>query len=165
MGKMYYAGIGARKTPDNVLEEMRGVGFSFGVLDWVLRSGGAIGADSAFEQGCNECSGQKEIFYAHDANAEAMNIAKKHHPYWHNLSLYAKKLHARNCFQILGANLDTPCAFVLCWTPDGADGVKIQTSKDTGGTGQAIRIAVAYFIPVINMHSTNWRDQLAAILK
>ena len=163
--KKAYAGIGSRKTPAHILDEMRGVGFCLGVLGWTLRSGGARGADEAFEQGCDEVRGLKEIFYARDANAPAIAIAKRVHPMWYKLGAYAQKLHARNCFQILGANLNSPSSFVLCWTPDGANGVSVATSRDSGGTGQAIRVAAAHLIPVINMYQKNWRDELAAVLK
>ena len=87
-----YAGIGARKTPESVLEEMRGVGFCLGTLGWTLRSGGARGADEAFEQGCDEAKGFKEIFYAKDTNAAAIAIARKVHPMWYKLGVYAQKL-------------------------------------------------------------------------
>ena len=51
----------------------------------------------------------------------------------------AQRLHARNCFQILGAKLDTPVSDVVCWTPNGSG---------SGGTGQAIRLAEMMNIPV-----------------
>ncbi len=57
---------------------------------------------------------------------------------------------ARNSQQILGQNLNDYCAFVVCWTPDGAENA---TTKQSGGTGQAIRIANHYGIPVINLYN------------
>jgi len=162
--KNAYAGIGARKTPQHILEEMSGVAFGLAVLGWTLRSGGAIGADTAFEHGCDDASGKKEIFYAKDATKEALEIASKIHPKWYSLTPYAKKLQARNCFQILGKELNSPASFVLCWTPDGANGTTIPTSGESGGTGQAIRLASYHFIPVINMFYSNWKEELAAIL-
>lgn len=44
----------------------------------------------------------------------------------------------------------TPVGWVLCWTPDGA-AEGIETSRATGGTGQAIRLASAHGIPVYNL--------------
>jgi len=70
-----------------------------------------------------------------------MNIAAIYHPYWNNLSYGAKKLLARNVYQVLGYDLQTPSSFIVCWTKDG---------KGSGGTGQAIRIAKAYGIPVFD---------------
>jgi hypothetical protein len=146
-----YAGVGSRKTPADILLAMQDVAYSLALLGWTLRSGGAIGADKAFEAGCNEAKGSKEIFYADDATPEAFEIAAKTHPMWHQLSPFARKLHARNSFQILGKKLDSPSCFVLCWTPDGSNGTTIPTTLQSGGTGQAIRLASKYYIPVINM--------------
>lgn len=44
----YYAGIGSRKTPRDILELMTKIGRAFYSAHWILRSGGAEGADSAF---------------------------------------------------------------------------------------------------------------------
>ena len=54
-----------------------------------------------------------------------------------------KKLHTRNVAQVLGDDCSSPADAVICWTPDGSD---------SGGTGQAIRIAWAYNIRVFNLH-------------
>ena len=59
----------------------------------------------------------------------------------------ARKFHARNCYQVLGKDLQSPSNFVLCWTPGGAV---------TGGTGQALRIAIDRGIPVFNMGAPEW---------
>lgn len=54
-------------------------------------------------------------------------------------------------------HLDDPAAFVLCWTPDGSlDG----TGSDTGGTGQALRIAAAYDVPVFNLQRPDHRARV-----
>lgn len=160
----YYAGIGSRKTPDNVLQVMQNLGFMLSELRYILRSGHAIGADLAFENGCNLAHGLKEIFLANDAEAKAMALAASVHPYWYSLSAYAQKLHARNGYQILGKDLKTPSDFVLCWTPDGADGDSVPTSPISGGTGQAIRLANRYKIPVINLKNENWKPKLQRLL-
>ena len=47
----YYTGIGSRETPNEILDRMTRLGSWFSELDWVLRSGGAEGADRAFERG------------------------------------------------------------------------------------------------------------------
>jgi len=158
---MFYAGIGSRKTPQNILSFFT---LTARVLDrhgYILRSGGADGADTAFEKG----STNKEIFLPwkgfnnnnsslYNISSEAYHIAEIYHPYWDNLKESFKKFHARNVHQILGKNLDKPVKFVLCWTPDGAETME-ETSKETGGTGQAIRIAIDYGIPVNNLQNEN----------
>ena len=70
-----------------------------------------------------------------------MEIAKEFHPAWDKLSPAAKKLQARNCYQVLGYDLETPSQFVVCWTPRGSG---------SGGTGQAIRIAKSHNIPIFD---------------
>jgi len=139
----YYAGIGSRETPSIILEIIEGFArFLFLAPKFTLRSGGAEGADSAFEKGCDSVHGTKEIFKAKDATADAMELASKFHPAWHRCTDYARKLHGRNMMILLGADLKTPVDFVVCWTPEG---------QITGGTGQAMRAAIYYKIPIYNL--------------
>jgi hypothetical protein len=166
-----YCGIGSRQTPSLILEIMEEFGYYAAKKSYRLLSGGAAGADSAFEKGCKAyCSEHNKplreymtIFLPHDEfqnksgdgeayiseiDDYAYDIAKKHHPVWNRLSSIAKRLMARNTYQVLDKTLDSPVDFVICWTPDGA---KHQTTIDTGGTGQAIRIAIAHKVPVYNL--------------
>lgn len=139
---MIYAGIGARKTPDNILTIMRGLGFYLAQHGLMLRSGRQpVGADAAFEFGCKIANGQSELF-APQPNYAWMAHAEKHHPAWNKCDQYARERHARNSAVMLGFHLDTPVKFVACWTANGAA---------VGGTGQALRIAKAYDIPVFNL--------------
>jgi|ERR1700723_3173828 len=46
---MIYSGIGSRQRPEDVLERMGEISWLLGSLGYTLRSGGADGADSAFE--------------------------------------------------------------------------------------------------------------------
>lgn len=132
----YYAGIGSRDTPDYVLKKMKRIAEN--LTHMTLRSGGAVGADSAFEEGASE----KEIFKADDATDDAIELSSKYHPNWEACSKYAKKLHGRNAMIILGENLDSPVEFVICWTKNGKGG---------GGTGQALRIAKDYGIKIYDL--------------
>lgn len=79
-----------------------------------------------------------------------MEIAKKFHPAWGACSDYAKKLHGRNAFQVLGGGLECKSQFLVCWTPDGCISHKTR-SIETGGTGTAISIADHYKIEIINL--------------
>lgn len=47
----WYTGVGSRETPANILKLMEDVGFALASQGWTLRSGGAVGADQAFENG------------------------------------------------------------------------------------------------------------------
>lgn len=149
----YYTGIGSRETPKSIQKIMCQMAAHLSKCGYILRSGGAQGADQAFEAGCDYAQGEKEIYLPWPGfeNSEsslivkkdgpAYKIAEQYHPYWHNLSSGAKKLQARNSHQILGQDLKTLSDFVICYTKDG---------KGTGGTGQALRIARTYNIPVFD---------------
>ena len=145
----YYAGVGSRKTPPEILEMMTKIAEGLS-RNYILRSGGAEGADEAFEKG----AGDKKIIFipwpgfngskekCRPLTSAAMKLAGEFHPGWMHLSYGAKKLHARNVYQILGESLDSPVDFVICWTHGG---------KEVGGTAQAIRIAKANRIKVFNL--------------
>ena len=150
----FYTGIGSRETPPTFCVIMTNSARQLARAGYTLRSGGAPRADLAFEAGAGE---QKRIYlpwpgfngsdsplHTFDAQttARAEAIAAAHHPRWSRLSDAAKKLHARNVHQVLGDDLASPSEFVICWTAGG----KLQ-----GGTAQALRIALAYKIPIINL--------------
>lgn len=148
----YYAGIGSRQTPKDILILFEKLGTYLANQGYILRSGHADGADKAFEQGCDKVNGQKEIwlpwqgFNGSDSNyivssQKAFEIAKEHHPYWYNLKQGGQKLQARNSHQVLGEDLNTPSDFIICWTKNG---------KGSGGTGQSIRLSKIYHIPVFD---------------
>ena len=107
MGMVKYSGIGARDTPPNVLSLMELYGASAAQYGWLLRSGHARGADTAFEIGCNRVNGPKEIFTATD-NSAAFDVAAKYHPAWDKCDYDVRRLHARNSYIILGKQLDDP---------------------------------------------------------
>jgi len=151
----FYAGVGSRKTPERILGGMAAAAQALAQEGWIVRSGGAKGADSAFQTGSP--AHRQEIYrpmpeqnYPKALWEQAMVIASQTHPAWHACSDYAKALHTRNVFQVLGSTLDKPSRFVLCWTPDGAE-YGHETSRKTGGTGTAIRIADRFGIPVFNV--------------
>lgn len=159
-----YAGIGSRETPEDILQLMHVVAAHLAQKGYTLHSGGADGADTAFEYGCKSVKGPMCIFlpspgwnhrpfggsYIVPDMSKSMDIAGKVHPGWNYLNDFVKKLHSRNVNQVLGKNLDEKVEFVLCWTPDGAINHN-ETSQKTGGTGQAIRIASTYGIPIYNL--------------
>lgn len=157
-----YAGIGSRETPEDILKQMTEVASDLEHAGYVLRSGGAKGADSAFEAGVENPS-HKQIFYANDADAKSRAIAKEIHPAPERLSTYRLSLMARNTYQIFGRDLNTPVDFVLCWTKDGKEG--FGKDRPIGGTGQAVEMAARKGIPVINMKNKDWAERLTNILK
>ena len=156
---MTYAGIGSRKTPSDVLETMTKIAKRLENLGYTLRSGGAVGADTAFEKGATK----KQIFYSKGSTERTRTIAKEIHPAPTKISGIALDLMARNTNQIFGENLDTPVDFVIAWTPDGAETSQDRTIQ-TGGTGQAIDMASRKGIPVINLANPGWENRIKELI-
>ena len=152
-----YAGVGSRETPVPILQVMRRLALRLAADGWILRSGGAAGADSAFAAGAGSLAA---IFRPEQATSAALSMAASVHPAWSRCSDYAKRLHARNCFQVLGLSLDAPSQFLICWTSDGAISDADCTIR-TGGTGMAIRLANKFHVPIRNLARS---DHLSAAL-
>ena len=154
-----YAGIGSRRLPDEWIPKIHEISKKLSKAGYTLRSGGAIGADTAFERYSRSSeiyvpfSGyNKRVGNAIDVvHPDAFVIASLLHPKWDNLSKTAQALMARNTHQILGKDLNSPADFVVCWTPDGAYTEQMRT-VETGGTGQAIALASRWKIPVFNLN-------------
>ena len=142
-----YAGIGARVTPEAIVAQMQSIAMRLAMSGWFLRSGGAKGADKAFEAGCDVINPSAKSIRCGTLWEPAMNHAARYHPAWSKCSNdAARSLHARNSLVMMGDHLNDPVKFVVCWTVDGAV---------TGGTGQALRIAQEHQIPIFNLAVTD----------
>jgi hypothetical protein len=159
---LYYAGIGSRDTPPDILQQMREFAYDAAMKGWVLRSGGADGADTGFEEGCDLVNGDKEIFVPWKGfngrprpdefaspSENAYLLAEAIHPAYSKLRKGPRALIARNMHQIMGVDLATPVACVVCWTRDGCESME-KYSQNTGGTGSAIALADCNGIPIFN---------------
>lgn len=166
-----YAGIGSRETPQDVLDEMTAIATVLEERGFRMRSGGAGGADTAFDEGVLNAANKDIILpwkgfsgikdgkmLPSELEFTAMQMALKYHPAPDRLwdaagrPKAALKLHTRNMPQVLGLDLKTPAKLVIAYTPDGAA---------SGGTGQAIRVAEDFGVPVINLRRPEMR---AAVL-
>jgi len=143
----YYTGVGSRNTPHNILILIEKIAYKMFTKGLCLRTGDAFGADMHFNIGAKTL---KEIYTANDCTDEAINISKQYHPVWYKLSPFAKKLHGRNAFQVLGKSLDIPSKCLICWTSDGCESHRYR-NIETGGTGTAISIADAYNVKIYNL--------------
>jgi len=171
----YYTGVGSRETPDHIIEVMRQLGKKLADQGWVLRTGGAKGADQAFELGWvhhvqeNGDFTKAEIFLPWDGyekhtrdmmfgcnilpdldNPElcmvAELIAEQIHPNWSACKQGARKMHTRNVYQILGQDLKTPSSMLVAWTKLTKQGLPM------GGTATAIKLATNHKIPCFNLN-------------
>lgn len=148
-----YTGIGAKDTPPAILSIIEKLAAHMARQGYVLRSGAAEGASTIFEKGCVEANGKKAIYLpwrGFNSNnstlfnlpERAMSIAKDFNPAWSTLSESAKKLQARYALALLGPELNNPSVCVICYTAGG---------KQKGGTGQALKIAKKYNIPIFDL--------------
>lgn len=171
-----YAGVGARSTPAAIVKSMELIGAQLSDR-WLLRSGFSGNADLAFGRGAQSAGGSFEMYlpwegfnsapindirfivpnWTHellDIASEAYNLDPEviagYKVDWRRLKDTTKCLMARNVCQVLGKDLRSPANMLVCWTKNGAA---------VGGTGQAIRIARRFDIPVFNLRSK--QDQLA----
>lgn len=152
IGTHKYAGIGSRETPKQIGAIMTQTAMQLALQGWILRSGEAkqkpgsdpntCSADLAFEAGCDLINPRTKVIRVPTEMQAALDHAAQFHPNWEACNEHARALHARNSLIMLGDWLDDPVRFIICWTSQGAV---------AGGTGQALRIAAAYGIPVFNL--------------
>lgn len=156
-GPRYYAGIGSRETPTDILNYMNTVARRLAKLGFILRSGGAKGADKAFKAGAN---GVSVILRPGHATVEAIKEASKFHPAWKKCSASAQRLHGRNVMIILGEDKlddeDKWVEFVICWTPP---------EIPRGGTKLGMRVAEDRGITVFNLAVHGKRELLESLLE
>ena len=172
----HFTMIGSRETPDVALANLRSIATHFGNAGWTGRSGGADGADTCLENAVIE---KMEIFlpwadfnyrkadgdvYINTATTpcvgDAYEIASELHPVWHKITRGAKKLHARNVFQILGRDLKTPSDCVICYAKPVGDKGHVK-----GGTATAVKLALENNIPVFNLYHEDGYDRALEFLK
>ena len=157
---MEYAGIGARSTPPQILNLMTQLASKLEGMGYTLRSGGAAGADTAFELGVSNPANRQIYLPGRNFNSkvagqsgfidattlphwqQAIATVNQFHPAPGRLGEYARNLMARNAMQVLGQTMNQPAKMVVAYTPGG---------QVTGGTGQALRMAQAYQIPIRNL--------------
>lgn len=171
-----YAGVGSRRTPKYVLALMVETARELAARDWLLRTGGAEGADASWLTGCVEHPrGAYELYLPWpgftgqglpmlvEPRPEAFEIAARYHPTWETLDASAKALHARNAHIVLGMDLRSPVRMLCCWTSGGTyDG----QGRWEGGTGMALRILAgeAPGTRVVNLKREADRDALRAFV-
>ena len=163
--KRFYTGVGSRFTPVEMRTVLNDIAYNLASDGWILRSGAADGADTAFEKGCISIKGKMNIYLPWDGfnnrkadgkkyilpdeswpvYERAQELVEQIHPNYGVLSQGAIRLHTRNIFQSLGDNIDTPSKFLVCWANVDKDGFPV------GGTRTAWTLARMNRIPCFNL--------------
>jgi hypothetical protein len=159
--KGWYAGVGSRETPEEILELMRRISVALYAQGFALSSGDAEGADTAFYEGAllsphfhtlgariylawngvrNRYHDPKNYFFDASKFATwetANSIALEARGSWEGMGRGGIAMHTRNVFQIMGACLTDPVRSIVYWgKPVG------KTEKVKGGTNTALQLAI-----------------------
>ena len=185
---MIYTLIGSRSTPKDIMVLMEKFSYKAASQGYVVRSGGADGADACAEVGVKRYLKDNNLgehiqtdlmeiylpwsdFNKRDSDEEgsytlsylpnkgrAYALAEETHPAWDRCSNGAKSLHARNTMQILGANLDKPSRFILCYGESEKKGSVIPK----GGTRTACKLGEKYGVEIFNLYLDEHRKRVDA---
>lgn len=189
---MTYAGIGSRETPIDIQKEMYKIGKELESLGYIGQSGGATGADKAFE-GANQpwekedgtVAGTKEFTkskanvtrwaqYSKGRNSPTNMVVFKATDSNDTVRKIAKEIHPKkqDLSEKDGLNLHARNTFQVFGknldTP--VDFVLFYAEEQKGlirpkgGTGQAVEMARLKGIPTINMANSDWKEQLAKVV-
>ena len=184
-----YAGVGSRLTPPTVLEHMSKLAEVLANAGFWLSTGGASGADNAFENGALlarapvtvhipwpqynhyrpgfDLSTNTIVIHPRPTDTIAgltyQELARRHHPAWHRCSRGARALFTRNVSILAGTtpqgSTPRPIRAVVAFTPNGKS-----HGRPAGGTGHTLRVAGGLSIPTINLSpKTSRRDNRAAL--
>ena len=184
-----YAGVGSRRTPPDVLDAMGDIAQTLGDAGTALSTGGAHGADKAFETGALRTDApitvhtpwpgyngyrpgrdpETDIDIAHPNATETVagrtyaDLAQEHHPHWKRCSRGARALFLRNVSILAGALDDDggtlPVRAVIAYTPNG-----LPVGREAGGTGHTLRTAASLDIPCVNLSPRTPPERNAAAL-
>lgn len=169
-----YAGIGSREITADERKALHKAAEFLRDRGYICYSGNAEGADTAFQEGSQgECvlflpwegfNGYEYSYACRGAyvvgdHPEGQASITQYHPSPDALNRGGRALMSRNYFQIMGYDKWPVVDFVVCCATPSREVPHVE-----GGTGQAVRIAVERGIPVINIRTEGWREQLARAL-
>lgn len=182
---LFYAGVGSRATPDEILGLMVRLGTTFCNLGWGLSSGAAEGADQAFWTGAvlsprflevrnriylpwnninghihDPAIGYYDATRFTDTYDQAKAMALEARGSFEGLGRGGIALHTRNVFQIHGHTLQEPVRGLVYWGIPVGKGEKVK-----GGTNTALQIAIRAQIPHrINLYTDEGRQRAETFL-
>jgi hypothetical protein len=169
-----YAGIGSRTITETEQKQIHKIAKSFAEKDYIVYSGNAEGADIAFQTGSQgKCvllvpwKNFNKDKYDHSKSLAKFDVGDtvdgnsstdKFHPNPKSLSQGGRRMMSRNWHQIVGYDQYPKVSFVMCCADQDENGI-------FGGTGQACRIAKSMNIPIFNIRTLTWIDDLVKFLK
>lgn len=175
---IYYTAVGSRETPIEICNLMTKIASELeqnsnnSKFNYILRSGRAIGADSAFEKGIknpkNKCIYTIKNFDFSPENyemckSEILSILDSNLNF-DNYGKNAQILILRDVNQVLGS-IKTELVkskFLICWTKH--LNYYIKPPNACGGTRFAVRIALKHGIPVFNLLKKEDRERIEKFL-
>lgn len=154
-----YAGIGARRTPQEILNYMSDQARILESKGLILRTGDACGADKAFREAT-----EHKLVYAPDQHIERWarhEVSLVCDTEYSQMKLHTQNLLARNMYQLFGSgarkDARQPSMFVLYWSlPDPRWSTGIHNNNYyncSGGTRYAVRVACNAGIPTFNLYN------------
>lgn len=180
-----FTGVGSRKAPIEILTLIFYFSRSLAASGWALRSGGAIGCDDWFYRGYMDYfhsspnihypnveihvpDTQHKAYRQYPEHCVIFNTSQNYelalvqaasiHPNWAACDTYARNLHGRNIYQVLGVNLDRPSNVYICWAPISKDTV-------TGGTRSSYECAKRNGVKIINLANPKHFNKVLAMLE
>jgi hypothetical protein len=160
--------IGARETPQNILDDMSSIWELLASKWYTIASGNAKWADEYFAKWANKIDPTKVSLYLPWKNlnehlqnklnhievwwerTDVDSSLEEVHKGWKKVKDYVRQLHRRN----YGIVQNSLC--VICYTIDWTD---------RGWTGVGIRLAQKMWIPVFNLYEENCKENFFNFLK
>lgn len=152
--------IGSRNPPERIAKLAVKIGRALSSKGITGYSGGAPGMDNQFmldyspdqrviiipENGFNGlyANGKDIIDFAELDTHRAADIARDVAAHFDGQSEWTQRRYARNTYQVLREDLQSPTDFVLFWAEE--KGMRVQ-----GGTAIAYRVARRYGVPTFNL--------------
>lgn len=143
-----FTGVGSRKIPVGEKYVLLKCAILLKKKGFKCRTGDAWGSDAIFKDVFGD---EADVISPMDATDWSFEEVQKRMPNdrrYDVMKLSTKRLIARDMMQVLGRDGKSPSKFLLCYAPS----LNYEDSS-AGGTGYAIRCALAHGIPVFNIFS------------
>lgn len=161
----FYTGTGASQVPSDIAALLLLTAQHLLAQGMILRTGPSKGTDAACALGA--CA-QRQVFLPHSGASgykdgtvvsdletikRASVIASTVHPNWKTYNDFQRKAHTRAVYLVLGSDLISPSAYIICYAP-------INDRKQVEGTTRTVlALANERRIPVYNLSELEIRSR------